>query len=143
MYESQKKYMKNNLVKLGIDVRPEVREKFKKACEDNSTNASKVLKDFVYNYIFKSEEKKMEEMIKELKEELLNKEMTLVEMDNTAQGITNCTEGIFDYLEDCLAQNSVAYYITEDKNIIVEFEVVKENDDATKIEVKVTDIWED
>jgi hypothetical protein len=135
--------MKNNLVKLGIDVRPEVREKFKKACEDNNTNASKVLKDFVNNYIFESEEKKMEEMIKELKEELLNKKMTLVEMDNTAQGITNCTEGIFDYLEDCLAQNSVAYYITEDKNIIVEFEVVKENDDATKIEVKVTDIWED
>lgn len=143
MYESQKKYMKNNLVKLGIDVRPEVREKFKKACEDNNTNSSKVLKDFVNNYIFESEEKKMEEMIKELKEELLNKKMTLVEMDNTAQGITNCTEGIFDYLEDCLAQNSVAYYITEDKNIIVEFEVVKENDDATKIEVKVTDIWED
>lgn len=143
MYESQKKYMKNNLVKLGIDVRPEVRERFKKACEDNNTNASKVLKDFVNNYIFESEEKKMEEMIKELKEELLNKKMTLVEMDNTAQGITNCTEGIFDYLEDCLAQNSVAYYITEDKNIIVEFEVVKENDDATKIEVKVTDIWED
>lgn len=143
MYESQKKYMKNNLVKLGIDVRPEVREKFKKACEDNNTNASKVLKDFVNNYIFESEEKKMEEMIKELKEELLNRKMTLVEMDNTAQGITNCTEGIFDYLEDCLAQNSVAYYITEDKNIIVEFEVVKENDDATKIEVKVTDIWED
>ena len=54
MYESQKKYMKNNLVKLGIDVRPEVREKFKKACEDN-----KVLKDFVNNYIFESEEKKM------------------------------------------------------------------------------------
>ena len=143
MYESQKKYMKNNLVKLGIDVRPEVREKFKKACEDNNTNSSKVLKDFVNNYIFESEEKKMEEMIKELKEELLNNKMTLVEMDNTAQGITNCTEGIFDYLEDCLAQNSVAYYITEDKNIIVEFEVVKENDDATKIEVKVTDIWED
>ena len=143
MYESQKKYMKNNLVKLGIDIRPEVREKFKKACEDNNTNASTVLKDFVNNYIFESEEKKMEEMIKELKEELLNKEMTLVEMDNTAQGITNCTEGIFDYLEDCLAQNSVAYYITEDKNIIVEFEVVKENDDATKIEVKVTDVWED
>lgn len=143
MYESQKKYMKNNLVKLGIDVRPEVRERFKKACEDNNTNASKVLKDFVNNYIFESEETKMEEMIKELKEKLLNKKMTLVEMDNTAQGITNCTEGIFDYLEDCLAQNSVAYYITEDKNIIVEFEVVKENDDATKIEVKVTDIWED
>lgn len=109
----------------------------------NNADRTATLKFDGKKIIINKEDFKMEEMIKELKEELLNKKMTLVEMDNTAQGITNCTEGIFDYLEDCLAQNSVAYYITEDKNIIVEFEVVKENDDATKIEVKVTDIWED
>ena len=109
----------------------------------NDADRTATLKFDGKKIIINKEDFKMEEMIKELKEELLNKEMTLVEMDNTAQGITNCTEWIFDYLEDCLAQNSVAYYITEDKNIIVEFEVVKENDDATKIEVKVTDIWED
>ncbi len=58
MYESQKKYMKNNLVKLGIDIKPETREKFKKACEANNTNASKVLKDFVNNYIEENEKNK-------------------------------------------------------------------------------------
>lgn len=85
----------------------------------------------------------MKKLLEELKNELLNKKMTLAEMDNKAQEITNCTEGVFDYLEDCLAQNSVSYYIEEDKNIIVEFEVVKNNDNATEIEVKVTNIWED
>lgn len=39
MYEL-KKYMKSNLVKLGIDIRSEVREKFKNAREDNNANAA-------------------------------------------------------------------------------------------------------
>ena len=55
MYESQKKYMKNNLVKLGIDVKPETREKFKNACAKNNTMPSRVLKDFVNDYIEKNE----------------------------------------------------------------------------------------
>lgn len=37
-YSSQIKYTKENLVKIGIDVKPEVREKFKKLCLDNNTN---------------------------------------------------------------------------------------------------------
>lgn len=53
-YLSQKKYMKNNLVKLGIDVKPEVREKFRKACEINNTLPSKELKKFVNDYIEKN-----------------------------------------------------------------------------------------
>lgn len=51
MYEAQKKYAKNNLVKLGIDVKPEVREQFKKACKENGTKPTKVLKEFIDNYI--------------------------------------------------------------------------------------------
>lgn len=50
-YLSQKKYMKENLVKLGIDVRPEIRDEFRKSCELNSTLPSRVLKEFVNNYI--------------------------------------------------------------------------------------------
>ena len=53
MYEAQKKYAKNNLVKLAIDVRPELREEFRKACQKNGTIPSKVLKEFVENYIKK------------------------------------------------------------------------------------------
>lgn len=53
-YKSQKKYMKENLVKLGIDIRPEIRDAFRKACEKNNTLPSRVLKDFVEEYIKKN-----------------------------------------------------------------------------------------
>lgn len=85
----------------------------------------------------------MENIIKELKEELLNKELTLVEMDNIAESITGSTTSIFEAINDCLEQKSVGYYIREDKNIIVEFEIIEENEDKTEIKVKVTDVWED
>ena len=51
MYESQKKYAKKNLVKLGIDVKPEIRDKFRKVCEANGTLPSRVLKEFIEYYI--------------------------------------------------------------------------------------------
>ena len=50
-YANQKKYMKENLVKLGIDVKPEIREAFRKCCELNNTLPSRVLKEFVNNYL--------------------------------------------------------------------------------------------
>lgn len=52
-YANQKKYMKKNLVKLGIDVKPEIREDFRKCCMINNTLPSRVLKEFVENYIKK------------------------------------------------------------------------------------------
>ena len=85
----------------------------------------------------------MEELVKELKEELLNKELTLVEMDNIAENITQSTTSAFDAINDCLEQKSVGYYIKEDKNIIIEFKVTKENEDKTEIKIIVTDVWED
>lgn len=85
----------------------------------------------------------MEEMIKELKEELLNKEMTLVDMDNEAERITGSTTSLFDYEEDCMEQKSCAYYIDTDKDIVVKFEIVTLNkEDNTETIVKVTDVWE-
>lgn len=50
-YANQKKYMKKNLVKLGIDVKPEIREDFRKCCMINNTLPSRVLKEFVNKYI--------------------------------------------------------------------------------------------
>ena len=89
------------------------------------------------------EDFEMEEMLKELKEELLNKEFTLVEMDNTVERITESTSSLFDYESDCMEQNSCAYYIREDKNIIVDFEIIKKEENNLETIVKVTDIWED
>ena len=86
----------------------------------------------------------MERIVKELKEDLLNKEMSLVEMDNKVEEITGSTTSLFDAEDDCMEQRSCAYYIDEDKNIIVEFEIINKNeDDITETIVKVTDVWED
>lgn len=53
-YAAQINYAKRNLVKLAIDVKPEIRENFHKACENNNIKPTKVLKDFVNNYIEKN-----------------------------------------------------------------------------------------
>lgn len=53
-YSAQVKYAKNNLVKIGIDVKPEIRNTFKEVCLNNNTTYTKVLKDFIYNYIEKN-----------------------------------------------------------------------------------------
>lgn len=57
-YSAQINYAKRQgLVKIGFDSNVETREKFHEACKSNNTNASKVLKDFVNDYIQKSEKK--------------------------------------------------------------------------------------
>lgn len=53
-YAAQVKYAKNNLVKIGIDVKPEIRDTFKEICLDNNTTYTKVLKDFINDYIQKN-----------------------------------------------------------------------------------------
>lgn len=85
----------------------------------------------------------MKKLIKELKEELLNKKLTLVEMDNTMESITGSETSVFDTIRECLEQKSCAYYMEENKNIIVEFDIVEDNEEKTEILIKVTDIWED
>lgn len=113
-----------------------------------SLNLEKEEKVIVYtknnSIIIKNKEDfKMEEMLKELKEELLNKEFTLVEMDNEVERITESGTSLFDAENDCMQQNSCSYYIREDKNIVVEFEIIKKEENNLETIVKVTDIWED
>ena len=57
-YNSQIEYAKRKeLVKIGFDSTKETRNKFHEACKYNNTTATKVLKDFVNNYIKKNEKK--------------------------------------------------------------------------------------
>lgn len=91
---------------------------------------------------------KMEEIIKELKEELLNKEMTLLDLDNDAQRITGSTTSLFDYEDEIRQDGSCNYWIEEDKEIIIEYfakntdKEIEEmtGEDKLNIEVKITDI---
>ena len=80
------------------------------------------------NIVIKSKgDFKMDEIIKELKQELLNKEMTLVDMDNEAERITGSTTSLFDSESDCMEQTSCSYYMDTDKDIVVEFEIINKN----------------
>lgn len=89
----------------------------------------------------------MEEMLKKLKEELLNKKITLLDLDNTVQSIVENTNSLFDAEKDCMEQNSCAYFVREDKflgrkDIIVGWEVIEEKENNLETIVEVDDIWE-
>lgn len=91
-----------------------------------------------------------ENLLKELKEEILNKEFTLLDLDNTVERVTGSTTSLFDFdLErDIINENegSCSYYISYndeadmDEEINVEFTVTKENEDEKEILVKVTNV---
>ena len=89
----------------------------------------------------------MEELKKELKEELLNKEFSLVEMDNTILDLLRQnnieSESLFDNEYDCMQNLSCSYYTGEDEGIYVAFEIIKKDgENNLYTEVKVTEIGE-
>jgi len=116
--------------------------------------------------IINKEDFKMEGMIKELKEELLGKEITLLDMDNKCEEILESPTSIYegDNLNSALdgtldmgeeTENGCICYRTmneneEVKEIAVDFDILSKNyiekmnedsDYQFKILVKVTNIW--
>lgn len=91
-----------------------------------------------------------ENLLKELKEEILNKEFTLLDLDNIVERVTGSTTSVFDFDldRDIINDNegSCSYYISYndeadmDEEINVEFTVTKENEDEKEILVKVTNV---
>lgn len=58
-YNAQIEYAKRKkFVKIGFDSDEETRNKFHKACKSNNTTATKVLKDFVNDYIKENKKNK-------------------------------------------------------------------------------------
>ena len=93
------------------------------------------------------EDFKMEEILKELNEELLNKEFTLVEMDNTILDLLKQNDivsgSLFDNEYYCMESLSCSYYTGEDEGIYVAFEIIKKDEENNLYtEVKVTEIGE-
>lgn len=86
---------------------------------------------------------KIEKNINELKEKLLNKELTLLEMDNTIIDIVGNTNSLFDEENICIEQKSCSYHVDFEKNIIVCFEIIKKENNNLETLIKVTEIWED
>lgn len=81
----------------------------------------------------------MENIIKELKENLLNKDFTLLEIDDKIKNITNSNSSIFDNLD--IIENGYCIYIIKHKKICVEFEIIENNTDISEIKIKVENIF--
>lgn len=91
-----------------------------------------------------------ENLLKELEKEILNKEFTLLDLDNIVERVTGSTTSVFDFDldRDIINDNegSCSYYISYndetdmDEEINVEFEVIEDNEDEREILVKVTNI---
>ena len=89
-------------------------------------------------------------LLKELEKEILNKEFTLLDLDNTVENLTGSTTSVFDFDldRDIINDNegSCSYYISYndetdmDEEINVEFEVVENNEDEREMLVKVTNV---
>lgn len=92
--------------------------------------------------IKEDEAKEVEDIRTELEEEMLNKELTLLELDNTVNGIM-CTGSAFD---DCVASEllkltSIGYYYSNNHNIEIEFEIIeKEEEELEDTTLKITNV---
>ena len=96
--------------------------------------------------IINKEDFKMEEMLRELKEDLLNKEMTLLDLDNNCQVILDTDDSIYksDYLEHALCDDTGVedYYTVVNGETVafrVEFDILSEDWEQKMIEDKEND----
>ena len=84
----------------------------------------------------------IEKMVKEIKVELLNKEMTLLDMDNELMNALETNNSIFDgdtesFIED---RNFVYQVQGLEDEIMVDFKVIEKNEDNLETIVKVTNV---
>ena len=132
-YEEAKEYVEDN-------IEEDVEYYFYKTQEDVDNN-----EHFEVVICNNYDNERIEKMIDEIKKEVLKKEMSLLDVDNTIENITGSTSSAFDYIDDVLDQTSASYAIEtkilKDKEINVDFDIVENNEDPLKIIVKVWDIW--
>lgn len=133
-YEEAKEYVEDN-------IEEDVEYYFYKTQEDvdNSEHFEVVICN---NY----DKERIEKMMDEIRKEVLKKEMSLLDVDNAIKNITGSTSSAFDYIEDVLDQTSASYSIEtkilKDKEININFDIVKNNEDPLKIIIWTWDIWE-
>lgn len=100
-------------------------------------------------------EEEMKELIKEMKENLLGKEIGLLDLDNGIGTILNTSESLYEYFSETIENKSFSYILGYSKElgeqaIVVEFDIIDEYyeekllDEYYKyeIKVKVTNIFE-
>lgn len=98
----------------------------------------------------------MEEFLKEMKENLLGKEISLLDLDNESEIILYTRESLYKHFPETIKNKSFSYilgYSNElgEQGIVVEFEILDKNYEEKLLEyedykyamkVKVTNIFE-
>lgn len=101
-------------------------------------------------------EEEMKELLKEMKENLVGKEISLLDLDNGSETILNTSESLYEYFSETIEDKSFTYILGYSKElgeqaIVVEFDIIDEyyeekllEDEEYKyaMKVKVTNIFE-
>ena len=143
-WEKEKETKVTRLIKIDKNIF----NKFKVKLDKNNKTLNGFFNEKILEYLKENEEEfKMEKLLKELNEELLNKEFTLVEMDNTILDLIRQNDiesgSLFDNEYYCMESLSCSYYTGEDECIYVAFEIIKKDEENNLYtEVKVSEIGE-
>ena len=89
----------------------------------------------------------MKEILEELKEELLSKKMSLLEMDNAILDLLKQneieSESLFNNEYYCMQNLSCSYNTTEDNGIYIAFKIIKKDEENNLYtEIEITEIGE-
>lgn len=81
-------------------------------------------------------------MKNEIIKELEGKEINLLDLDNYMQEKLETTESLFDCEEYVIEGKSASYYLEEDRNLIIEFEILEKEKDNLYTKVKIINVFE-
>lgn len=135
--------MKNERLYLRINAG--LKEELETLAKEDNRTLSNLIETILINYIKEKEIDRMNNIINKLQTELLNKEITLTEMDRTVlENINYKTEDVFENINLALENSSWSYQNIENledvEGINVVWELVEKNEDNFKTIVKIKEI---
>lgn len=80
-------------------------------------------------------------IIEKIKNELLKKEVTLLELDNYIQQEIETTQSLFDNEYYVLQNKSISYYLNNNNDLIIDFEIVEENENSLYTIIQIDEIF--
>lgn len=127
-----------------LNVNDFVTEQFSKYNFENGNEKNNVINaviDNVMDMIKEDELEDLKEIKTELEEELLNKEMKLLELDNIVCGIMH-TRSIYEHdIVDGFQEGAFSYYYSDNHDLVVQFDVITYEDDIDASIIQIYKIW--
>lgn len=79
--------------------------------------------------------------IEKIKNELLGKEIELLDLDNYIQQELGTNQSLFDDEYYVIENESVAYYLDNEHDLIIDFEIIEKNNNNLYTIIKINDIF--